>query len=132
MADLATISSLGVAAGTLVLAVATFGSVQAAKRSAEISERALLLSNRPLLVASHVYDPAEKLRFIDNHWVQVAGGHAYAAVKDGVVYFAISLRNIGQGPAILERWSFNLETEIGKDGMAPHNFRKQNRDIYIA
>ncbi len=132
MANLETVSSLGVAIGTLVLAVATYGSVRAAKRSAEISERALLISNRPLLVPSHIYDPAEKIRFIDNHWVQLVGGHAYAAVNGGVVYFAISLRNIGQGPAVLERWSFSPEADIDKDERTKHHFRKQNRDMYIA
>ncbi len=42
MADWVTISSLATAGGTLVLAVATFGSVKSANRAARIAELSLL------------------------------------------------------------------------------------------
>ena len=48
MADWVTISSLATAGGTLVLALATFGSVRSANRSARVAEESLLASVRPL------------------------------------------------------------------------------------
>jgi hypothetical protein len=50
LADLATIAGLGTAAGTLVLAVATFSSTRSANRAARVAERTLLLGLRPALV----------------------------------------------------------------------------------
>ena len=50
MTDWSTIASVGTAAGTLVLAIATYASVRSAKRSAKASERALLAAIRPVLV----------------------------------------------------------------------------------
>jgi hypothetical protein len=39
MADITTIAELGTAGGTLILAVATFGSVRSANRAARVAER---------------------------------------------------------------------------------------------
>src|SRR5258708_22929215 len=78
MADWVTMSSLATAGGTLVLAVATFASVRSANRSAKVSERAFLAANLPLIVPSQLTDPPEKVRFQDDHWVKLPGGHAYA------------------------------------------------------
>jgi len=47
MADWATISSLAIAGGTLVLAVATFGAVKSGNRSARVAEGSLLAGLRP-------------------------------------------------------------------------------------
>ena len=48
MADITTIAELGTAGGTLILAVATFGSVRSANRAARVAERSLELGLRPL------------------------------------------------------------------------------------
>ena len=61
MPDVATLSNLATALGTLVLAVATFASIRSANRSARVAERALLQTLKPVLVPSRVTDPAEKL-----------------------------------------------------------------------
>ena len=45
----ATLADIGTAAGTLVLAGATFVSVRASARSTRIAERALLAGQRPVL-----------------------------------------------------------------------------------
>jgi hypothetical protein len=47
-----TISALSTGAGTLVLAVATFGSVRSANRAARTAERALQQGLRPLVFPS--------------------------------------------------------------------------------
>ena len=67
MADWATIAEVGTAAGTLVLAFATFGATRSANRSARIAERAFEARLRPVLVPSRVEDPAEKIMWGDNH-----------------------------------------------------------------
>ncbi len=130
MADWATISALGTAAGTLVLA--TFASVRSANRSARAAERSLLSGLRPLLLPSRMQDPPEKIGFQDDHWVRVPGGHAHAAVCGDVVYLAIALRNVGQGLAVLDGWLFYPERLMGAaerpDGDA---FRRLTRDLYL-
>jgi len=133
MADWATISSLATAGGTLMLALATFTSIRSSNRTARASERALLISNRPLLVSSHIYDPEEKIRFRDDRWVKVAGAHAYAAATEDSIYFVISLRNAGNGPAVLDRWNVTVSEEGSAHREAPDttNYRRLTRDLYI-
>jgi len=63
MVDWATISALGTAGDTLVLAVATFALVRSASRSARAAEWSLLAGLRPLLLPSRIQDPAEKIGF---------------------------------------------------------------------
>lgn len=65
MADWATISSMATAGGTLVLAIATFGSIRSANRSARVAELSLLAGLRPLLIPSREDDPPERVRFGD-------------------------------------------------------------------
>jgi hypothetical protein len=134
MADWVTISSLGTAGGTLVLAVATFASVRSANRSAKVSERAFMAANLPLIVPSHITDPAEKVRFQDDRWVKLPGGHAYAEATDQVIYFAIALRNAGQGLALLDRWRVDTHTDpdvFSTPPPDPSTFRRLTRDLYI-
>jgi hypothetical protein len=50
MADWPTIASSATAGGTLVLAVATFSSVRAGRRSARIAERSTGIAERALLM----------------------------------------------------------------------------------
>ena len=105
MADWVTISSLATAGGTLVLAVDTFASVRSAHRSALVTERALLAQIRPVLVGTRITDPTEKVGFIDDHWMRVEGQHAQVDVTDDAVYMAFTVRNVGAGVAILDRWA---------------------------
>lgn len=66
--DWATVSSLATAGGTLVLAVATFGSVRSANRAARAAEGSLLAGLRPLIVPSHLQDPPEKITSSTTGW----------------------------------------------------------------
>ena len=103
-ADWVTISSLATAGGTLVLALATFASVRSANRSARVAEESLLASVRPLLVPTRFDDPTLKVGFGDDHWVHVRGGTGTIEITDEVIYMTISLRNAGNGIAVLHGW----------------------------
>jgi hypothetical protein len=130
MADWSTIASIGTAAGTLVLAIATFVSVRASRRSAMASERALLAAIRPVLVTSRLEDPGEKIGFADDHWVKVAGGRGATEVTAEAIYLAIALRNVGTGLAVLDRWDLHIDRpEV--DGTNTEHFRRLTRDIYV-
>jgi hypothetical protein len=132
MADWATISSLATGAGTLVLAMATFASVRAAKRSTELTELALQEQLRPVLVQSNLDDPEQKIMFVDSHWVRVAGGNAVIEEADGVVYLALSIRNVGAGIGVLQGWHPWHELQYSNNEHRPvEEFRVQGRDFYI-
>jgi hypothetical protein len=132
MADWLTISGLATAGGTLVLAAATFASVRSANVSARASERALLAGIRPVLVASRLQDPSEKVGFADDHWLEVGGGRAAVEVVDGLVYLAIALRNVGNGLAVLDRWDFYDDRQLGESTpRSPGSFRRLTRDLYV-
>src|SRR5258708_2818219 len=113
MADWTTIASLCTATGTLALAAATFSSVRSANRAARASEESLLVGLRPLLVPSRREDPPDKVGFRDNHWVRVPGGGAIADVTDEAIYLVVSLRNVGRGIAVLDRWSLSAQDVNG-------------------
>ncbi len=98
MADWVTISSLATAGGTLILAVATYSSVQSANRSARVAELSLLAGVRPVLIPSRETDPHERVRFGDGQIVTVPGHGAAVEVANDVVYLALALRNGGSGP----------------------------------
>jgi hypothetical protein len=125
-------ASLATAAGTLVLAAATFVAVRSSNRAARATERALLAGIRPVLVSSRLEDPPEKVGFQDDHWVRVPGGRATAEATDEAIYLTIALRNVGTGLAVLDRWDFYAERQIG---VAPHRppeqFRRLTRDLYV-
>jgi hypothetical protein len=131
--DWATTASLATAAGTLVLAVATFVSVRSANRAARVAERTLLAGIRPLLVPSRLEDPEQKIGFADGRWVRVPGGRAAADTADDVVYLVVSLRNVGSGLAVLHGWRFHADRLLSGDSPAPRveEFRRLTRDIYI-
>jgi len=132
--DWVTISSLATAGGTLVLAVATFASVRSANRSARIAEIALQEQRRPVLAPSRLEDPMQKIMFIEGHWVSATGGHAVAEHVDGVVYLAISLRNVGSGIAVCQACAAApvLGSSRTRPTHAPdEEFRGQSRDLYI-
>jgi hypothetical protein len=133
VADWTTIASLATAAGTLVLAAATFSSVRSANRSARATERALLAGIRPLVVPSHADDAPIKVSFAYEHYVRVPGGRAVVEVTDDVIYLAISVRNVGNGIAVLDRWDFRLQQPFGEEQQHgdPSSFRRLTRDIYL-
>jgi hypothetical protein len=104
VADWTTISSLATAGGTLVLAAATFTSVRSANRAARVAEASLLAGIRPLLLPSRPDDSAVKVGFIDNHFVLTPGGGGTAEVTDDAIYLTMSVRNAGNGIAVLHGW----------------------------
>jgi hypothetical protein len=127
-----TAASAATAAGTLVLAVATFASVRSAQRAARATERGLLAGIRPLLVPSRMDDPVQKVGFVDDHWVHVPGGRASAETTDEAIYLAASLRNVGNGLAVLDRWHL-IPDRIGEEPTVTDlgDFRRLTRDIYV-
>jgi hypothetical protein len=135
LVDWTTVASLATAGGTLVLAIATFASVRSANRAARAAERSLLEGLRPVLMPSRPQDITQKVTFLERHFT-LAGGGAVAAVCGDVVYLALSLRNSGNGIAVLHGWWFGPERYAMPDPRAfdhapVEEFRRQNLDIYI-
>src|SRR5690349_21089485 len=104
MADWVTISSLATAGGTLILAVATFGSIKSANRAARVAERSLLAGQRPVLIPSREEDPVERVGFGDGVLLTVPGHGAAIMLDKGNAYMAIALRNGGAGLAVIHGW----------------------------
>jgi|SRR5579871_6423173 len=133
MADWVTISALASAGGTLVLAGVTVASVRSANRAARVAEQSLLVAQRPLLVQSRVDDPPQKVGFHDDVWLYAPGGHGEAKATGEAVYFAIAVRNVGTGIAVLHGW--HLYPELQLDEVVPtplDDFTLLTRDLYIA
>jgi hypothetical protein len=130
--DWATTASLATAGGTLILAVATFGSTRSANRAARTAERAMLAGLRPLLLTSRLQDPAEKVMWSDEHFAKLPGGQATIEAEGGIVYMAIALRNVGAGIAVLRGWCVHPGFDPEKPMTPVEDFRRQGRDIYIA
>jgi hypothetical protein len=131
--DAASISQVATAAGTLVLALATFSSIRAARESTRLAERAMLAAQRPLLIPSRVDDPAEKARFGDGVVIKVEGHRGTVHVSDdGGVFLGLSLRNGGAGMAVIHSWHVFAEAE--RRAARPESiddFRRQQLDIWI-
>src|SRR6185369_3708209 len=104
MADWVTISSLATAGGTLVLALATFSSVRSANRSTRLAERSLLAGQRPILIPTHEDDPEQAVRFGDGVLVHVRGHAGAIELRSENLYIAISVRNGGNGLALIQGW----------------------------
>jgi hypothetical protein len=142
----ATVASLATAAGTLVLAVATFASVRSAnssaraadraarvaERSARIAERSLMAAVRPLLMSSRLQDPEQKIQFLEGRFFHVAGGAATLQVAGGVVYMVISVRNVGTGLAVMHGWHVEVTGQPPPTPPPLADFTAQTRDIYVA
>ncbi len=127
-----TVSSLATAGGTLVLAVATFASVRSANRSARLSERMLLAGLRPVLFPSRLEDPAQKVTWADRHHTHLPGGRGSVESADGVIYLAMSLRNVGAGIAVLHGWRAYGGWRPGDVPPArAEEFRRLSRDLYV-
>lgn len=131
MADWATISSLATAGGTLILAIATFGSVRSANRSARVAEQALLAGQRPYLIASREDDPLERVRFGDDVVLEVSGHGGAIKCKNNNVYMAMALRNAGSGLAVLQGWIAAVREMSDRECPSVESFRLQQRDLYI-
>ncbi len=135
MADTSTIASLATAAGTLVLAVATFSSTRSANRAARVSEQALQVGLRPVLFNARPQDPSQKVGFIDDHWLVLRNGLAAVQQVDGNLYLAIPLRNVASGIAVLHGWHLWTGGERGE--IPPplpadsEEFRRLQRDLYV-
>jgi hypothetical protein len=127
-----TVSALATGAGTLVLAVATFWAVRSSNRSARIAEQALLAGLRPLLVQSRTSDPAQKALWSDRHAEHVDGGRAVVRAENGVIYLAMSLRNVGAGIALLHGWYPWPEAFVSGPHADPADFRRLTIDLYIS
>ena len=128
-----TVSALATAAGTLVLAAATFASVKSANRAARVAERALFVGLRPLLVPSRLDDPPQKVGFADRKWLHVPGGCGVAEATEEAVYLAIALRNASSGIAVLHGWRLYPGRQAGGSAEQPDpaTFSRLTRDIYI-
>lgn len=130
--DTSTIASLATAAGTLVLAIATFSATRSANRAARISERALTVGLRPVLFNARPQDATQKVGFIDEHWLSLHDGLAAVQCFEEKLYLAIPLRNVGAGLAVLHGWSL-WPQRAGSD-VPPHpleEFRRLQRDLYV-
>jgi hypothetical protein len=142
----ATLADIGTAAGTLVLAGATFIAVRASARSTRIAERALLAAQRPVLVPAGLDDPAENVQFADGRMFPVGNGRPLVARDAGVVYLAIPLRNVGAGLAVLRGYQIVGEagSQVAHDPRGPARhlrgdpppqpraFSPQQRDLLIS
>jgi hypothetical protein len=133
MADWVTISSLATAGGTLALAASTFASVRSANRAARVAEESLLQGIRPLLMPSRPDDTPIKASFVDDHVVRIPGGGGTAEVTDDAVYLTISLRNVGNGIAVLHGWRVELSRDLTPlQSPSVDSFRRLTRDLYVA
>jgi hypothetical protein len=140
------LADVGTAAGTLILAGATFVAVRATTRSTRIAERALLSGQRPVLAAAGPGDGAESVQFADGRVFPVGNGHALVRQEAGVIYLAIPLCNVGAGLAALHGYRLQGESagDVAKDprGVAGHlrgdppprpgAFAPQQRDLLIS
>ncbi len=132
--DWVTISSLATAGGTLVLAVSTFAAVRSANHAARTAERAFQVGLRPLLFASRLEDATQKIRWGDDHWVALAGGRATVEDVGGVIYLAMSIRNVGAGIGVLHAWRVQVTAPGAASSMTaprPEEFHAQLRDLYV-
>jgi hypothetical protein len=132
MADWVMISALTTGGGTLVLASATFASVRSANRASRVAERSLLSGLRPLFMPSKPDDPTQKVGFLD-HFVQLPGGSATAEAIESVIYLSMSVRNVGNGIAILHGWRIELSRDLtNMTRPVIGDFHRLTRDLYVA
>jgi len=130
--DWVTISALATAAGTLILALATFAAVRSANRNAATAERAFAAALRPVLVTARVDDPEQRLGFADGRWLRVQGPRAAVETDGDAIYMAIAMRNVGPGLAVLDRWTILDASHGVEPPQDPSTFRRLSRDLYIA
>jgi predicted Rdx family selenoprotein len=133
MADITTIAELGTAGGTLILAIATFGSVRSANRAARVAERSLQIGLRPLLVESRREDPPEPAMFGSGKVLMPGNGLATVERDGDDIAMAIPLRNVGAGMAVLHGWHIVGGWQRQRQEVHPEldEFRQQLRDLYV-
>ncbi len=135
MADMAAVASIVSAAGTMVLAVATFAAVRSANTAARTAERSLMANLRPLLIPSRATDPPLKVLWSDTHFIRLEAGRAYAEIGEDVIYLALGIRNAGTGIAVLHGW-FPRPEEPFADREPTHrdpdDFRRLQIDLYVS
>ena len=127
----ATVASLATAAGTLVLAVATFAAVRSANQAARTAEHSLLTALRPLFVPSRIQDDVQKVLFVDGKWLKVPGGCAAVEAENGVIYLTMSLRNVGSGIGIIHGWRYYPQWDPVRPRPRLDEFHPQTRDLYL-
>ena len=63
---------------------------------------------------------------------QIGGGDGTMGPAEGVLYFVVSLRNVGNGIAVLHGWRISYERAAPNEAMPSLNeFTLQTRDLYI-
>lgn len=128
--DASTIASLATAAGTLVLAIATFSATRSANRAARVSELALQTQLRPVLFPARYDDPPLKIGWGDAHRARLKGGLAYVGQDDGTLYFGMLLRNVGSGLGVIHSWNGSPRRAPTEEPNIEH-FRPHLRDMYV-
>jgi hypothetical protein len=133
VADWQTVASLATAAGTTVLAFATFAATRSANRSTRVAEEALRANMRPLLVPSAPEDPVRKVLWSDMHHAVLTGNQSVIETDGDVVYIAIGLRNVGSGLALLHGWCAEPGVMFGEAVVQPEldEFRRLTIDLYV-
>lgn len=122
-------ANLATAAGTLVLAVATFFSIRSANHSNRTAERALQQGLRPILLPSLFTDPVQKIHYADDHWLHVPGGRGILEVTPAAAYLGLSVRDIGTGPAVIDAWDI---VDSSRDERRPvAGYHRLTRDLYV-
>lgn len=146
MPDWETLADFGTAAGTIVLAAATFVAVRASALSTRIAERALLTGQRPLLTPAGPEDATDTVQFAGGEVFKLSSGQALVRIETDVIYLAIPLVNEGSGPAVLRGYRLEGETESevaldpygaarhlrGEPAPAAASFSVQQRDLLIS
>jgi hypothetical protein len=131
--DWETVASFATAGGTLVLAAATFSAIRSSNRSARIAERSFQIGLRPILTASRLEDPPQRIMFGDRHWVNLEGGRAVVEFRDEVIYLAMLVRNVGSGMAMIEAWQPHPGQGTMLDDWGKiEDFTSQIRALWIA
>jgi hypothetical protein len=130
--DWGTVASLGTAGATLVLAIATFAAVRSANLAARTAERSLLAGLRPVLFPSRIDDPPMKVSWVDRRLDVIPGAGALAEVTPNAVLFAMNLRNVGAGIAVLHGWQFRgPDAETNGPPVPLEQFRRLTRDLFV-
>lgn len=68
-----------------------------------------------------------------NHFVSLPGCSATAEVTESAIYLTMSVRNVGNGVAILHGWRIELSRELSGMTRPPvEDFHRLTRDLYVA
>jgi hypothetical protein len=68
----------------------------------------------------------------DRHWAKVVGGRTSVEAVEGIVYLAMSLRNVGSGIAVLQGWHIFPDWRSSAGTHVPaEELRMLTRDQYV-